>query len=651
MRSPDELAWRLRQETLNFWLFLRPPAVGGQAYAPLRRLPDPPSLAAPLRASPFLAELERLAAQILAHRFPLLGLEIQTGPEIAWRRDYLHGVESPKRYFRRIPYLDVRRAGDHKLIWELNRHQHLVVLAQAWLGVGNRRYLDEAFLQLESWWRDNPFHRGINWSSALEVGFRALSWIWIYHLAGGEMDDAFRHRFLTALYRHGCHLEWNLSVYFSPNTHLLIEAVALHALGLLFPSFPGAERWRRKGGQLVSAQLDAQVRDDGSHFEQSTYYHVYALDAFLFHAVLEEVPPSFRSRLASMARFLAALLGPSRELPFFGDDDGGRFFHPYGPRNRFARATLATAAALLDLDLPHQPEDVFEQALWWLGPSARPRTAAAKPISQAFPGSGLIVLNHGDLHVIMDAGPFGPGSAGHSHSDTLSLVVRRGREEILIDPGTYTYVAEPDWRDRFRGSAAHNTVRAAGADQAIPAGPFRWHQTPAAELIQFVTGTDHDFADATCSYQSVRHRRRVLLLKGPCLLLVLDEIDSPVPADRLLEQFWHPGESFRILAPDLFQIGTFAFLKVAGCGAVECSEGGDYGWRSPALGLKIPAPVVRATLEGPLPAAFAAALSFYRSVSALQVSRMPDAVRLRIVQESTFDVCFPRQGGWRLLSP
>ena len=31
-------------------------------------------------------------------------------------------------------------------------------------------------------------------------------------------------------------------------------------------------------------------------------------------------------------------------------------------------------------------------------------------------------------------------------------------EETLIDPGTYTYVGDPAWRNRFRGTAAHNTI-------------------------------------------------------------------------------------------------------------------------------------------------------------------------------------------------
>src|SRR5581483_6251926 len=260
---------------------------------------------------------------------------IDTGPEIRWRRDYAHGVESGTAYFRRIPYLDFSTVGDHKFIWELNRHQHLVLLAQAFLLSGRPELTSEIFIQLESWFDQNPFQRGINWASALEVAFRTLSWIWVYHLSAPQMPEKFRRRFLTELHHHGRHLAENLSVYFSPNTHLLGEAVALHALGALFPAFPESPGWLKRGARIVETQLDFQVQPDGSHFEQSTYYHVYALDLFLFFYLVNGRPEKLRPALTRMAEYLHWLLGPSRSIAFLGDDDGGRVFHPFGERDRF----------------------------------------------------------------------------------------------------------------------------------------------------------------------------------------------------------------------------------------------------------------------------------------------------------------------------
>ena len=647
MREPKEIAFRLRQEAANLWLLVRRPAVTVEVAAPLEGLPDPARISAVLRGSVFATELARLADAILAHRFPLLGSELETGPRIAWRRDYQREIETGTGYFRLIPYLNYTKAGDHKFIWELNRHQHLVLLAQSFRTTDREEYLRELFRQLEDWWKENPFQRGINWASALEVGFRALSWIWIYHLAGEWMPPAFRARFLTELYRHGCHLEQNLSIYFSPNTHLLGEAVALHALGTLFPRFPGAERWKRKGARIVSEQTDRQVREDGSHFEQSSYYHLYALDMFLFHFLLASPRPGYRHKLEQMAEYLAALIEPAGTLPFLGDDDGGRLFHPYGLREGFARATLATCAVVLGKTWGQtwEKSSLFEQALWWMGPEVlgwKPAPGPPGCPSRWFAGAGLAAMRSDDVQAIADAGPFGAGSGGHSHSDTLSLVVRRGRQEILIDPGTYTYVAEPEWRDWFRGSAAHNTVRVDGRDQAAPAGPFRWVHPPKVEMLEWVSTAGEDYLDAACEYLGIRHRRRILFVK-PHLFLILDELEGP-PGEHRIEQFWHLGQPAAHAGPCSFRIGASATLTVWPATAMDLCGGGEYGWRSPAFGVKRAAPALRIVRQGRLPATLAAALWLQEETAPLELELLDNESRAKLTGGIALELRIPARG-------
>lgn len=601
-RSPAEIRFRIRQELYNLWFLAHSPQCESMELAPLDRLPDPALVAARLRGTAYAAEMERLAEQILQHDFPLLGIRVKTGPEILWRRDYVHQKETGTAYFRRIPYLDFALAGDHKIIWELNRHQHFVLLAQAWRLTGRAEFYQEIVRQLESWLAANPFQRGINWSSALEVAFRALSWIWIYHLSGEQMEEGFRRRFLSALYRHGLHLERNLSIYFSRNTHVLGEALALHALGVLFPTFRRARQWAETGARVVAGELDFQVRDDGSHFEQSSYYHVYALDMFLLHALLIQPTAAYRNRVGRMADYLEALLGPAGEIPLMGDDDGGRLFHPYGPRNRFGRATLATASLLLGRDWFFRAEDVPEQAAWWLGERALDATAPVArkaATSQLFSGAGLAVMVSDDLRVYADAGPLGSGRGGHGHSDALSLVVRKGAEETLIDPGTYTYVSDPQWRNRFRGSADHNTVRIDGLNQAKPIGPFGWAVKPEVEILEWHSDAAADSLEAVCRYAGFSHRRRIRLEK-PDRVLVEDEIEGPA-GEHLIEQFWHPGESTGVVSSGCFRIGSQAWLMLEPGVQAELSEGGEYGWRSPALGVKVQSPVIRVVVRGVLP--------------------------------------------------
>ncbi|MCV5714780.1 heparinase II/III-family protein, partial [Escherichia coli] len=62
-------------------------------------------------------------------------------------------------------------------------------------------------------------------------------------------------------------------------------------------------------------------------------------------------------------------------------------------------------------------------------------------------------------HAIIDIGPIGcPVSGGHGHADLLSLQCSIFGEPCLVDAGTYSYGAEPAWRDFFRSTAAHSTV-------------------------------------------------------------------------------------------------------------------------------------------------------------------------------------------------
>jgi hypothetical protein len=542
MRTPRQLLFRARQELVNVVLTALPPAseLEVASFAPRLPLPDPAEVARALAGSDLARQVIDLADQIQRHQLPVLALTIDAGPTIHWRRDYLRGIETGLAYFRRIPYLDTARAGDHKVIWELNRHQHLIVLAQAYLLTGDTRNLDEIRAQLESWIASNPFHRGTNWASALEVAFRALSWIWVYHFVGREMPAGFRARWLHTLHLHGCHLANNLSFYFSPNNHLVGEALALHALGLFFAGAKRAAGWERLGANTMRQEMDRQIRADGASFEQSTYYQAYLLDMFRLHAILAPPDPGYLAKLKRMAEFLHAVTGPSRRQPMLGDDDGGRLFYPYG----------------------------FDTATTWG--------------SRLFPDAGLAVMTCGATHAIVDAGPFGALHSGHSHSDTLSIILRAGDDEVLIDPGTYTYTGDPEWRDWFRGSSAHNTIRIDGRNQGVMAGPFRWTNQPEVAILDWQSNADRDILEAECRYAGFTHRRRVEFQK-PGIFLIADHVSGP-PGEHDVEQFWHLGS-------------LAARSKLILPADAELTE----SWRSTTFGEKHPSPMLRLHRRSKLP--------------------------------------------------
>ena len=88
--------------------------------------------------------------------------------------------------------------------------------------------------------------------------------------------------------------------------------------------------------------------------------------------------------------------------------------------------------------------------------------------------------------MIVDVGPLGcPISSGHGHADLLSVQCVAFGEPILVDAGTGSYTADARWRNYFRSTAAHSTLRVDQRDHAQPAGPFRWHSRPRATVLEW----------------------------------------------------------------------------------------------------------------------------------------------------------------------
>ena len=420
-----------------------------------------------------VAQIIRRADKICRHRFDLLGFEdLDFGDPLNWHFDPIHGKVAPKQAFYRVPYLDFDQVGDAKVIWELNRHQHFVTLAKAYRLTEERRYADEIFRQWRHWHDENLYPIGINWASSLEVAFRSLSWHWMYRLLEGtpQMPLGFREEWLRAQATNGRHIERYLSTYFSPNTHLLGEAVALFFLGTLCPELFRAERWKSRGWEIILQEANRQIGSDGLHFEQSTCYHVYAIDMFLHAAVLASlnqvpIPSDFEKTLEKMLDVLL-LLGRGGVVPHLGDDDGGRWFDPARNRPEHLIDPLATGAVLFHRgDFKTRARDLREETIWLLGEqgvaewdrlSAQPLAMKSTNLQTA--GLYLLANSTNSSQLVIRAGLQGTGSGGHSHADALSICLQSQGRALLIDPGTFEY-AGPGWNVLRRYRNAQHASR------------------------------------------------------------------------------------------------------------------------------------------------------------------------------------------------
>ena len=547
---------------------------------------------------------------------------------VDWHLDPVNRRRVPAVFWSSVPYLDPE-CGDHKVIWELNRHQHWLALGRAFWLTGDRRYRDRCLAELAGWLAANPPLVGVNWASMLELAFRSISWLWAITLFvedGGShgtrpaSDSAFDSSpwlvdLLVALDRQLSHVERNLSHYFSPNTHLLGEALALYVAGRALPELAASERRAATGRRILLQEIDRQIAPDGGHCERSTHYHRYTLDFYalaLRSARLTGDDAAARrfedavARLGAAARLLADDTG---RIPRLGDDDAGTLTPMTGREPDDVRDSLAIAAALVNRpDL--QIGDAPEEALWLLGPElaiSNPQFAIV--LSAALPETGYYISRSGaGDHLVIDGGPHGYQNGGHAHADALALTFAVRGVPLLIDPGTACYTTDAAMRDRMRSSSLHNTLTLDGRSQSLSSGPFHWSHVANGQVHRWHADAGFDYFDGSHDgYGPVAHRRRVLAMHGD-LVVVADFVGGT--GAHAAAVHWHLDPRWTVETRGSGAIFTRAGERgdrvglTVPQGVVEGFSGDaetGLGWCSPAYGRVVRTTAVRVSHSAAAP--------------------------------------------------
>jgi hypothetical protein len=559
------------------------------------------------------------ADRILAGEYDLLGYQgLRFGAaDPDWHTDPVHGRTAPRTFWASVPYLDPV-CGDHKIIWELNRHQHWLALGRAFWLTGDPRYRRRCIAELTGWMSANPPLAGINWASMLELGLRSLSWIWALHLFASpdaHDDAAWSVDLLLGLDRQLTHVERNLSYYFSPNTHLLGEALALYVSGRALPELAASPRRADTGRRILIAEIGRQIADDGGHCERSTHYHRYTLDFYLLalataRATGDPIAAAFERAVVRLAAAARVLVDDRGRPPHLGDDDGGQLFPIAGRDCDDWRDSLALSASLTGRE-EFRIDSRCEEEFWLLGGqrqlSAVTAPAETRAISTALEQTGYFISRSraGD-HLIIDGGRHGYQNGGHAHADALSMTLTVRGRPLLIDPGTACYTIDAERRDRFRSTAAHNTLTVDGRPQSVGSGPFHWAHTADAALHRWRTTDGFDYFDGSHDgYAASPHRRRVFVLRGD-LIAVADYIGGD-GARHSAAAHWHIAPEWNVDVR-----GTIATCIADGervnllvpQGRIESFWGdaeSGLGWHSPVYGRVEPATTLRLALEAPTP--------------------------------------------------
>ena len=580
------------------------------------------------------------ADRIVAGRFDVFALQdVELGSPPRWNRDPKTGIEAPLTFGKLLNYRDPGLVGDIKYLWEPNRHLHLVTLAQAYALSGDARYFGVIREHLESWFAACPFRMGPNWSSTLELAIRLINWSVAWQLLGGASSPLFKdaeathfsRRWLESVHQHAQFIRGHFSLYSSAGNHLIGEAAGLFIAAVTWPFWPEARGWAEEAKAILEREALLQNGTDGVNREQAVSYQQFELELLLLplfagRANGRKFSAAFESRIEAMMEYLASIVDAGGNVPMFGDSDDGLVVRlaPNGGHCKY-RSLLATGAILFRrAAFKAKAGKLDDETRWLVGEGADAvfelldGTREQLPVRRAFTHGGYYVLGcdfetENEIRLVADAGPLGYLElAAHGHADALAFTLSVAGKEFLIDPGTYAYHTQGPWRDYFRGTAAHNTLRVDGMDQSQSGGNFMWVRKAEAQCTLWRPSKERDLFEGWHDGYAqlpdpVVHRRRISLEKRTRQVVIEDALQMAGQHD--IELFFHCSERCRVdPARDgwaVSQGGKTLLLRLPQ--AVQASSRIHYGSTAPIRGWvsrkfddRQPAPTIewRARLKG-----------------------------------------------------
>jgi len=507
--------------------------------------------------------------------------------------------------------------GDIKCIWEVNRFAFTYTLARAYARTGDEEYAEAFWTLLESWRSANLPNAGANWKCGQEVALRTMAWCFgLYAFLGSPATTARRAALLAEMvHRSGSRIAANVGYALSQrNNHGLSEAAGLFTIGVLWPEFREAARWRDLGRRHLEEQARRLIYDDGSFSQHSVVYHRLALHCCMWCSRLgdlngQSLSWDYRDRVARAATWLWRMLNEDDgQAPVYGPSDGSLVLPLSGHGYEDYRPVVQSAFVVATGTRRLAPGPWDEEALWLCGREALSVEPAApeRPSSFAAEEGGYYGLRSANGFALTRCARFDRGHRP-SHLDQLHVDLWWRGRRITLDPGTYSYNAAAPWDRDLVGTEWHCTVTVDARSQAERVERFLYLPWPAGQVDALERTAEGDIVQFCGSHDGyarlrppVRHCRAVLKL-GNGFWCVLDRLSSA--AEHTYRLHWLFPDYPHAFDPEAITLALQpderSYYAVVGATSprpepslVRADPGSPRGWwapyyhaRSPALSL------------------------------------------------------------------
>ncbi|WP_245531947.1 alginate lyase family protein [Desulfobacter postgatei] len=419
----------------------------------------------------------------LTNRFVTFGLDVIFGKKVDWHFDLASQKSWPSKFWGDINIRDKSKGGV-KFVWEFNRLYFLFSMGLCYKLTQEKKYANHIGKTIRSWNKDNPYPIGVNWTSGIEAGVRLANLVWsLSFLENYDLPENDLKAVNIFVWFHASHLHRYPSKYSSANNHLLAEAFGLFLAGVYFPHLPGAAKWLEHGKRILDAEVGRQILPDGGSFEYSTTYLSFVFDFFLlyrqmciccglkYEALIDE-------RLKKSCDFINSIMDEKYNIPNIGDQDSAVLVH-FGLSNLENFISILNTGSVL-FNEPGMARSSTDLKTWLLtgkdSSFSRDTSPKNEQIALHKPSGLSVIRDHiNSKEVLFIGNGTKMGMAplyAHGHLDALSFTLSVAGKSIFMDTGTYLYHNSGKWREYFRSTAAHNTIRLNKTDLSKQIGDF-----------------------------------------------------------------------------------------------------------------------------------------------------------------------------------
>ena len=487
-------------------------------------------------------------------------------------------------------------SSDREWLFMLHKFYYAVGLGKVFQETGDLRYAEKWVALTSSWMDSVP----LDFLPSRVAGRRIQNWIYAHYFFVSSTDSEllqpdFYVKFLGSLQAQVKYLCAHLD---TARNHRTLELAAIFLAAVVFPEFKEAQGWLEFSRKALDENLEKDLLPDGVHCELSTEYHHLVLKNYLGVMRLAKLndigmPQSMHHRIQQALEFAMYVHKPDGLIPAISDGDVGSY-----------------------LSLLQQGYDLYGcPALQYVatkGMKGRPPANRSKGFSE----SGYYILRSGwgthsepfeeEKYLLFDCGPLGAGN--HGHFDLLSFEMAAYGQSLIVDPGRYTYdeSGEINWRERFRGTAYHNTVMVDGKHQTrYLQGKTKLEikgPEPGHEIKAFISqpGFDYVHGVATSFEYPVIHERKIFSLV-PEYWIIVDTL-------RAQEEHHQYDLLFHLSPSALHQVSVRVACQTLTIGSphlILCQPFDpavhpfvEEGFISDSYGRKKPAPIVRFRSQG-----------------------------------------------------